>query len=248
MREKKALLNKINHKLELNISGIDNYKIGEPSLIVANHTCMKDIFAVPSALPEACQIMLSSRLMWKRNNPENRQRRTIIENSLYGIPLEVHGGKERLQVGLEMAKCALIDGWSVVIFPEGAYIKDRQVTRGRTGAARILFEARRQGVNANLIPVGIDNRSKINDLNDFMPCNDSIDIVIGEPIDYNEHYNRYIDSKNPDQKKAALHAPIDFAMRSIAKSIGRPYVDDYIELRPRDTIVLENGEEIPIDL
>lgn len=244
MYEKKALLHDINRELSLDIIGIDNYKIGQPSLIVANHSCMKDIFAVPSALPEASQIVLSARMMWKCNTPENKLRRMTIENSLYGIPLEVHGGQERLNIGIEMAKRALIDGWSVIIFPEGAYTKDYQVNKGRTGATQILFEARQKGVNANLIPVGIDNRSDIDNLDDFIPHNDSMIINIGAPINYDGHYYDYINANSIEKRRIALHAPVDIAMRSIAKTIGRPYVDEYIELRKRDTIILENGDEI----
>lgn len=246
MREKKELLNKIHSELALDIVGIDNYEIDHPSLLVANHTCMKDIFTVPSALPEACQVVLSSRLMWKRNNPENDLRRKTIESSLYGIPLEVHGGKERLQVGLEMAKRALVDGWSVVIFPEGAYIKDSQVNKGRTGAARILFGAKQEGVDVRLIPIGISNKSDINDLDDFIPRGDSICVTVGEPIDYDEYYCNYVNANSHEEIKAALRAPIDLAMKSIARLAGRPYIDNYIELRKRDTIILENGEEVLI--
>ena len=244
MYEKKTLLNKIHQELTLDITGIDNYKIDEPTLIVANHTCMKDIFAVPAALPEACQIVLSSRLMWKRNNPENSLRRMIIEDSLYGIPMEVHGGQERLNIGLEMAKRALLDGWSVVIFPEGAYTHDYQVNKGRTGASRILFGARREGANVNLIPIGINNQSNADNLDNFIPNNDSMSINIGTPINYDEYYYDYISANNPEDIKKALHAPVDIAMRSIANTIGCPYVNKYIELRKRDTIVLESGEEV----
>jgi 1-acyl-sn-glycerol-3-phosphate acyltransferase len=246
MREKKSSLNDIRRELTLDITGIDNYKIGEPSLIVANHTCLKDIFTVPSALPEACQIVLSARLMWKRNTSENSLRRKTIEDALYGIPLEVHGGREKLQIGLEMAKRALLDGWSVIIFPEGAYIEDRQVNRGRNGAARILFGARQEGVKANLIPVSIDNQSIINNLDDFVPNNDAISVTIGKPIDYDEHYFTYANTRSPEDAKASLYAPIDIAMRSIAKTIKQPYVNKHIELRPRNTIVLESGEEISL--
>jgi len=244
MREKKELLNKINSELVLDVKGLNNYKENEPSLLVANHTCMKDIFTVSSALPEACQIVLSSRLMWKCNTTENSLRRTTIENSLYGIPMEVHGGKERLRMGLEMAKRALMDGWSVVIFPEGAYIEGFQVNRGRTGAARILFGAKQEGINANLIPIGISNKSNISDLDDFLPRGDQIDVIIGETINYDEYYNDYINANSLEETKAALHAPVDIAMRSIARLIGKPYVDEYIELRKRETIILENGEEV----
>lgn len=246
MHEKKPLLNIIGRELNLNVTGIENYTINSPSLIVANHTCIKDIFAVPAALPEACQIVLSARLMWKRNNFENYLRRLTIEESLYGIPLEVHGGDKRLRVGMEMAKKALMDGWPVVIFPEGAYTNDHQVTRGRTGASQILFEARQAGLKANLIPISIDNQPAAIDLDDFMPNGSSININISKPIDYDEFYARYQNTDNFDEKRQALHAPIDIAMKSIARIIKQPYVDSYIKLNPRSTIVLESGEEISL--
>ena len=78
-------------------------------------------------------------------------RRLVIENALHAIPLEVHGGKEYLEVGLKMARQALLDGRSLLIFPEGAYTGDAQVTKGRTGASRILFEARIGGGETQLI-------------------------------------------------------------------------------------------------
>lgn len=246
MRRKKPLLNQIGGEFSINVDGMENYSLDKPSLVVANHTCMKDIFSLPAALPEACQIVLSSRLMWKCNNAENSQRRRIIEESLHGIPLEVHGGKQRLQVGLEMAKRALINGWSVVIFPEGAYIDEGHVSRGRTGAARILFGARQAGVDVNLLPVGIDNKTEINDLDDFTTRGDSIDIKVGSPIDYDEYFDNFMNADSPERIKNALHSPVDIAMRSIAKSINRNYKNEYIELRPRNTIVLETGEEVPV--
>lgn len=145
-REKKPLLDEIGSKMAIDTTGLEHYSQDTPSLIVANHTCLRDIFVVPASLPEASKIVLSSRLMWKRNTPENSARRTLIENSLYGVPLEVHGGRDRLNIGLELATRALMEGWSVVIFPEGAYIRERQVNKARTGAARILFNARYRGV------------------------------------------------------------------------------------------------------
>lgn len=156
MIEKKPALVEMTRTMPLHVEGLENYPSGEPNLLVANHTCMRDIFSVPASLPEASQIILSARLMWKRNTAENAQRRAVIENSLYGIPLEVHGGEARLRAGFDMARHALLDDWSVVIFPEGAYTDAQEVTKGRTGASRILFDAMQHGVRPNLIPVGID--------------------------------------------------------------------------------------------
>ncbi len=246
LREKKPLLNEIGSRLDLTVSGLENFPVGEPSVIVANHTCMNDIFAVSASLPEATQIVLSARLMWKRTTPETSLRRRVIEEALYGIPLEVHGGQERLEVGFEMAKRALLDGWSVIIFPEGAYTGEHHVTKGRTGASRILYDARQEGLGVNLIPVGINTVVDSNKLDSIDTHGHAVSVSIGTPIAYDEYFDAFVGSSELDVRKAALRTPVDLAMKSIAQATGRPYIDEYIELRPRDTIILETGEEVSL--
>lgn len=248
MNEKKQALKDISKKIDLTVEGVENYSFEKPSVIIANHRCMKDIFVLPSALPEACKIIMSSRLMWKQNSPEKMQRRKLIEDSLYGIPIEVHGSKERLDIGLNMARVALSENWSVGIFPEGAYVPGNQVYKGRTGASRILFDSKRfDNTDANLIPVAIDYQENIsNDLDYYNFNNDSVKVTICEPIDYDRYYYDYLESTNKQEIKQALRAPIDIAMKSIAKVLNLPYKDEYIEIYKRDTIVLEDGSEIKI--
>ena len=92
--EKKPLLQDIGRKMRIKAKG--DAHIENPSLIVANHTSLLDIFAVPYVLSEACQVVMSSRLMWKRDTEEHKARRRLIEQTLYGIPLEVHGGQSKM--------------------------------------------------------------------------------------------------------------------------------------------------------
>lgn len=245
MVEKKAPLLDIKDRMAVTVSGLEHYQQGQPNVLVANHTCMRDIFSVPASLPEASQVVLSARLMWKSNTPENKSRRDIIESALYGIPLEVHGGEARLQAGFDMAKQALLSDWSVLIFPEGAYTGGQEVTRGRTGAVRILFDALQQGARPNLIPVSID-QSPVSDIDSFTDFSGHTNIVIGAPIDYSPAYEQFVSADSVEDRRSALRTPIDMAMRSIAHQINRPYVDEYIPIWPRSTVVLESGEEVPI--
>lgn len=246
MREKKPQLERIAEEFDLTVNSVEQYPTDKPSLIVANHTSMKDIFTISAALPEATKIVLSSRLMWKANNIETSLRRLMIEQTLHGIPLEVHSGQERLRAGFEMAKRALSEGWSVIIFPEGAYTGDGHVTKGRTGATRILFDATQEGIDAHLLPVGIRTELNTDRLDDFVPDGDVSVISIGTPIDYHEYYDAFSQATCHDEKKLALRAPIDAAMQAAATLAGYPYLDEYIWLRPRDTVVLESGEEVPL--
>ena len=215
--------------------------------MVANHACIRDIFAIPAVLPEDCDVVISARLAHKNNSVETALRRLMIENALHTIPLEVHGGQSRLEVGLHLAKQALHAGRSVLIFPEGAYTGDAQVTKGRIGASRILFEAKAEGTSADIVPIGISYDPWPKDLDEYRPQDEKIRVAMAPPIDYDEAYAAYINTDGHETRRRALRAPIDMAMRAIAHTVNLPYVDERIALRPRTTIILESGEEVTID-
>ena len=80
-----------------------------------------------------------------------------------------------------------------------------------------------------------------------MPQEEEITVAIGEPVPYHDAFSNFTTSSNPELRRQALHQPIDMAMRAIAQNINLPYKDEPIELRPRKTIILESGEEVPND-
>ena len=244
-RGKKPLLQTIGREMAVTTHGFDDMPEG-PNVFVANHACMRDIFAIPASLPEDCDVVISSRLAYKNISVDTAVRRLVIENALHTIPLEVHGGKEYLKVGLEMARRALLDGRSLLIFPEGAYTGDAQVTKGRTGASRILFGASIGGVKPNLLPVGIHYKPWPTDLDAYMPQDEQIHVTLCDPVDYRAAYRDYTASTDHESRRQALRAPIDMAMRAIAEATDLPYIDEPIELWPRKTMILESGEEVPI--
>ena len=244
-RGKKPLLQTIGREMAITTHGFDDVPEG-PNVFVANHACMRDIFAIPASLPEDCDVVISSRLAYKNSSVDTAVRRLVIENALHTIPLEVHGGKEYLKAGLEMARRALLDGRSLLIFPEGAYTGDAQVTKGRTGASRILFDANVGGVEPNLLPIGIRYEPWPTNLDVYMPQDEQIHVTLGDPIDYTAAYRDYAASTDRESRRQALRAPIDMAMRAIAEATNLPYIDEPIELWPRKTMILESGEEVPI--
>lgn len=244
-RGKKPLLQTIGREMAITTHGFDNIP-ESPNVFVANHACMRDIFAIPASLPEDCKVVISSRLAYKNSSVDTAVRRLVIENALHTIPLEVHGGKEYLRAGLEMARRALLDGRSLLIFPEGAYTGDAQVTKGRTGASRILFGASIGGVKPNLLPVGIHYKPWPTDLDAYMPQDEQIHVTLGDPIDYTAAYRHYVTSTDHESRRQALRAPIDMAMRAIAELTDLPYIDEPIELWPRKTMILESGKEVSI--
>lgn len=246
MRPKKNLLEEIGNTMDISVSGIDNFPHDAPVIIVANHTSMSDIFSVPHSLPTAAQIVLSSRLMWKNTTPEQKYRRQLIENSLYGIPLEVHGGKQRLEVGLSMARKAIQEMWPLIIFPEGAYTGKKEVTKGRTGAARLLFDTSTHNRPTQLLPVGINTTVTQDSIDSLQPTH-PIQIVVGDPINTSDLYRHYQSTDDETERRDILHQTTKLAMRAVASTIKYPYIDEHIPVFPRTTIILESGEEVPLD-
>lgn len=144
-----------------------------------------------------------------------------------------------------MARSALHEGWPVIAFPEGAYTGEQEVTKGRTGAIRLLFEAKDQGTEAQFLPIGIDTVADKDSLDELISTK-PIRITIGEPIDYESLYREYSSAEDDASRKQVFRTMTDIAMRTIAELSHRPYKDEFIPLRPRSTIILESGEEVPI--
>lgn len=96
---------------------------------------------------------------------------------------------------------ALAAGDAVVIFPEGRSLPHPTMASLRTGAARLFFLAREQGINAPIIPVGLNYEQGA-------IFRSSVLISIAPPIDAEEHWVRY------------QHMP-DEAVRELTTAIAR---------------------------
>ena len=211
--------------------------------MITNHNCLKDIFYLPMSLSEEDKIisLISSRLIYKRDI----KRQEVVNKYLYSMPIEAHGGKEYANLCLDSAANLLSNGYNLNIFPEGAYIDDKEhVYKGRTGAARILFSAKENGINPNIIPISIDVSQTEADLDSYnLNENDKVVVNVLDPIDYTDTYYYYKNSSSFEEKNANLHKIMDIGMRAIAESLNREYVDSYIELCPKKNVIFDEQSE-----
>ena len=237
-------LKKLRNSINLEVNGNPEIIKESPTIVITNHNCLKDIFYLPMSLSEEDKIisLISSRLIYKIDI----KRQEIVNRYLYSMPIEAHGGKEYANLCLESAASLLSNGYNLNIFPEGAYIDDKEhVYKGRTGASRILFRAKENGINPNIIPISIDVSQTEADLDSYnLNENDKVVVNVLDPIDYTDTYYDYKNSSSFEEKNANLHKIIDIGMRSIAESLNREYVDSYIELYPKGNVIFENGEKI----
>lgn len=241
-------LKKLRENVNLVVNGDSQIIKEAPTIVITNHNCLKDIFYLPMSLSLEDKIisLISSRLIYKKDI----KRQEVVNKYLYSMPIEAHGGKNYANLCLDSAANLLAEGYNLNIFPEGAYINDKEhVYKGRTGAARILFSAKEKGINPNIVPISI-NVSQIDvDLDSYnLNEDDRVIVNILNPIDYNDIYYDYKNSSSFVERNANLHKIIDNGMKAIAKSLNREYVDSYIELYPKKNVIFEDGEKIDTDI
>ena len=139
-------------------------------------------------------------------------------------------------------------GVDVSIFPEGAYIKEDVIHKGRTGAARILFDAVKNKIDVNLIPVAIAVDKEKIDLDSYCFDDDKVVVNFLEPIDYMDDFETFMSSPDIETKNNCLHHVIDTSFRNIASALGKVYDDYYIELFPKKNVIYANGYVLPTDI
>lgn len=237
-------LEELKGRLNLIVEGRENYPKDYSSIIIANHNCLKDIFYLPLAFDDEIVSLISSRLIYKKD----KERQEIVEKYLNSFPIEAHGGSKYSSMCLEKASDIVRHGISVNIFPEGAYIDDKDnVYKGRTGAARILFDSYEKGNSPFFLPVSINIKSSSEDLDDYNLMNDEVRIKILKPIDYSDDFYDYKHA-NEEEKNKILHRLMKKGMLDISDSLGRNYIDEYIELFKKGNVIFENGEVIDTKL
>lgn len=236
-------LKKLRNQVNLIIKNVDNYPKGEINVLVSNHNCLMDIFYLPMSLPEEIISFISARLIYKNES----DRKDVVNKYLYAMPIEAHGGSVYSNICLEQATKFLINGKSISIFPEGAYVYDKKIFKGRTGASRIAYNARNTGKKVNLVPISI-YVSRNDDLDSYNKVGDNAEITILPAIDYEESYYNYKHSKTKEEMNMFLHQPIDNAMRCIANSLNIPYDDNYIELRAKGNVMFDDGSVVDVNI
>ncbi len=244
MNSKLEILKQLKNEIQIKIEGETNFPTDNPTIVIANHNCLKDIFYLPTAIPTEIVSLISSRLIYK----QDLQRQKIVNKYLYSMPIEAHGGKIYSDLCLEFATKLLNNGINLNIFPEGAYINDTvNVYKGRTGAARILYTAKDNGIQAYIVPIAIEVKQQDSDLDNYnLLKSDQVNIKILKPINYDEYYYIYKNCDDRTTKNDTFHIVIDKGMQSIASALNRNYVDSYIELFNKGNVIFANGEQLDV--
>lgn len=237
-------LKRLRADLDIVINGIDNYPIDDrPIYLIANHSSLMDIFYLAMSTTESTVMIVSNRVVYKNI----LDRKQMIDKYLYTLPIEV-ASKNYSDISLNAAVKILYQGINMGIFPEGVYNDKNSVTRGRTGAARILFETCKYGVMPHLIPVAIDVKTNDPNLDRYKACKeDKIEVNILEPVNYNYLLHEYLRCDNFSEKNVILHEVMDMGMKNIADALDIPFTGKYKEAIPKNNILFEDGTTISLN-
>ena len=244
MSSKLEKLRQIKERINIEVNGRDYCDNKKVNIFVANHNCLKDGFYLPMALDKDISSLISSRLIYK----DIKERKKLVNECLYALPIEAHGGSVYLDICLQAGIKMIESGIDISIFPEGAYIEDDIIHRGRTGAIRILFNAVTDKVDVNLIPVAIDVDKENTDLDSYSFHDDKVVVSFLEPIEYMADYEKYMSTSNLETKNECLHSVMDTSFRNIAEALQKKYDNTYIELFPKNNVIFSNGVVLPTDL
>jgi 1-acyl-sn-glycerol-3-phosphate acyltransferase len=217
----------------IRVEGREHLPRHGPAIVAANHQSFCDSVFLP--------VVLRRRLTFLAKAEYFDSRRTAWFFRAVGmIPIRRSGG-DVSQRALETGVSVLRRGRLLGVYPEGTRSPDDRVHRGRTGAARMVFET-----DVPVIPVGIVGTDRIQPVgcryvHPFRP----VTIRFGPPLrgrDVMSEPARTSGSPGTQVKEAArdtdppcdsdgVRILTDRLMREIARLSDRAYVDEYIPAR-----------------
>ncbi len=176
------------------VKGKENLPKDRPVLIVCNHVHLADPPIVAASLPIKCKFMAKEDL-W-----HNRWSRYWVSN--FGA-FPVRRGAIDTQA-IRNAEQALKDGFSVIMFPEGARSRDTRLKEALPGAAMIAARAK-----VPLLPVAITGSWNLSRLKWSFFHHPTITVTIGKMFE--------LPSRNGKTPREDRREMADYIMKKIAE-------------------------------
>jgi 1-acyl-sn-glycerol-3-phosphate acyltransferase len=165
--------------VKLRIKYLEDIEKDRPHIFMSNHQSYFDIFTLLAGLPEDFRFILKKELM---------------RIPILGITMKRAGyisidrGDTRNAIkSMDMAVEKIINGASVLVFPEGTRSKDGAVRQFKKGGFHMALRS-----GCELVPVAIVNSRKIVSKGSLRINRGTIDLVIGRPISVKNYSKRDI--------------------------------------------------------
>ena len=197
------------------VEGLENIPTEGPALLAGNHLSIADWLFVPLAVPRRISYLAKSEYFTSPGLSGKAQKFFYTQTGQ--VPVYRTGG-DAATAALNTAKGLLAEGRLVGMYPEGTRSPDGRLYRGRTGLARLAFEA-----NVPIIPVGVIGTDKVCPPGPFRWNTERVQVKFARPIEPIE----YDIPSDPDERHALVRLVTDRLMNEIQSLTGQEYVDEY---------------------
>jgi 1-acyl-sn-glycerol-3-phosphate acyltransferase len=165
-----------------------------PAIFVANHSSHFDTFLVLRALPAAVRhrVTVAAAADYFYTNP---LKGSAVSMALNTFPFD----RERGAGSLELARKAIDDGWSLLIFPEGTRSRDGEIGMFRKGVGALATS-----LPVPVVPVHLDGAHRLMAKGRSLPRRTAVGVRFGEPVAYAPGNDAIVVANDLQRRVAAL--------------------------------------------
>jgi len=193
------------------VEGEQNLPATGGVILASNHLDAGDTVVLPAMVKRKVTFPAKAELFKGDRGPFSKLVAWFLR-AVGQVPLDRAGGRVSLE-GLAPVLEVLAEGGCVGIYPEGTRSPDGRLYKGKTGVARMALAAR-----VPIVPVAMKGSQVTRKAG--LPWIDHPTVVIGEPLDFSEYYDRADDPR-------VLRWVTDQVMAAIQDLSDQTYVEAY---------------------
>ncbi|OFI38796.1 acyl-phosphate glycerol 3-phosphate acyltransferase [Arthrobacter sp. SW1] len=194
------------------IKGLDNIPERGAAILASNHLSFSDSIFLPLMVRRPV-IFLAKSEYFTGTGIKGRLTALFFRLSKQ-LPMDRSGGAAS-EVSLQAGRGVLHGGGLLGIYPEGTRSPDARLYRGKAGVAKLALQTR-----VPVIPVAMIGTEKVQPIGKRIPNIRRIGMIIGQPLDFSEHYGN-------EEDRTVQREVTDRIMYEIMRLSGQEYVDEY---------------------
>ncbi|WP_115787289.1 lysophospholipid acyltransferase family protein [Arthrobacter silvisoli] len=194
------------------IKGLDNIPAEGAAILASNHLSFSDSIFLPLMVRRPV-IFLAKSEYFTGTGPKGRLTALFFRLTKQ-LPMDRSGGAAS-EVSLQAGKDVLLGGGLLGIYPEGTRSPDARLYRGKAGVAKLALQTR-----VPVVPVAMIGTEKVQPIGKRIPNIRRIGMIIGQPLDFSEHYGN-------EEDRTVQRTVTDRIMYEIMRLSGQEYVDEY---------------------
>jgi len=201
--------------------GLENIPRSGAAILASNHLSFLDPVFLPVVEDRSISFLAKSEYFTGKGVKGWLSRRFFL--AIRQLPIDRSGGQAS-ESSLGAGLGHLADGGLLGIYPEGTRSLDGRLYKGRTGAARMVLEAR-----VPVVPIAMVGTFEVMPSGAKLPRFKKVGVIAGEPLDFSRFWGRQNDGD-------VLRQITEEIMQAIQRLSGQVYVDEYAPKRRRKAV------------